>query len=234
MVRPLSMGPGLGSSITGSLSRRAGIMQRLLIVAIFAGCANAIPRGCAQPKATVPAPEASTTQKTLDVGIPTTEGEFGLETLEGRHATLWDYRARVTLLAFWATWCHPCLDELPYVEMLHQLYKDDRDVSIVAVSIDTPSALELVKAQVAELKLTFPVVRDPERKLINQFIEQIQIPLLVFIDRDFKEYREVGFSKVFGDDFLATHQKLIELARTGSLPNEPPRPRAFGTMPPAN
>ncbi len=115
--------------------------------------------------------------------------------------------------------------------MLHQFYKDDHDVSIVAVSVDSPGVLELVKTQVAELKLTFPVVRDPERKLIHQFSEQIQIPLLVFIDRDFKEYREVGFFKVSADEFLDRERRLIELARTGSLPNESAQTRVFSAMP---
>ncbi len=52
-----------------------------------------------------------------------------------------------------------------------------------------------------------------------------QIPLLVFIDRHFKEYRDVGFTKVSADDFLAREQKLIELARTTSLPNGRRSPR---------
>ena|GEM_PF-5756365 len=206
-------------------------MRRLFVIAILAGCATVKPRGCAETKVSVPAPEGTTAPKTLGVASPVPDEALALTTLDGRPAKFSDYTAPVTVLAFWATWCHPCLDELPYLEKLHQLYKNDREVSIVAVSIDSPSALERVETQVAELGLTFPVLHDPGKKLLNQFTEHIGIPLLVFIDRDFKQYREVGFDNV---DFLAKKRELIELARTGSLPNESPGPIAPSAMRPGN
>src|SRR5712692_3550007 len=125
---------------------------------MLAGCATAKPRACAQARVAIRAPQASTALKTLDAGISDTDAAIGLRTLDGRPANFVDYMAPVTVLAFWATWCHPCLEELPYVEMLHQLYENDRDVSIVAVSIDSPSARELIRTTVAELRLAFPVL----------------------------------------------------------------------------
>ena len=193
-------------------------VRRLLILALLAGCTTGKPGACIQVKAASPPPQMSTLPTAKKAGSPSLDGELGLQTIDGRPVNLKDYKAPVTVLAFWATWCHPCLEELPYVEKLYQQYKDDRDVSIVGVSVDRPGALELVKTQIADLKLTFPVLFDSQWKLIKQFTEQIHIPLLVFIDRDGKIYSEFGFSKARADDFASNKGNLIELARGGHLP----------------
>ena len=201
-----------------SYSYKADV-RRLLILGLLAGCTTGKPGACIQVKAASPAPEASTSPTPKKAGSLILDGELGLQTLDGRPANLKDYKAPVTVFAFWATWCHPCLEELPYVEKLHQLYKDDREVSIVGVSVDRPGALELAKTQIADLKLTFPVLFDSQWKLIKQFTEQIHIPLLVFIDRDGKIYSEFGFSEMRAVGFVSNKGNLIELARGGHLPD---------------
>ena len=194
-------------------------VRRLLILALLAGCTTGKPGACIQVKSASPTPQASTSSTATKAGSPNPDWELGLQTLDGRAVNLKHYKAPVTVLAFWATWCHPCLEELPYVEKLYQQYKDDRDVSIVGISVDRPGALEQVKTQVADLKLTFPVLRDSDFKLIKQFTEQIRIPLLVFIDRDSKIYSEFGFSEMRAVGFVSNKGNLIELARGGHLPD---------------
>lgn len=208
-------------------------VRRLLVIAILAGCATAKPRGCAQIEVRTAAPEGTTERQALRAPRLADES-IALTTLDGQPAKFSDFIAPVTVIAFWATWCHPCLEELPYVELLQQLYKSDPEISIVGVSIDQLSALGRVETLVAELGLTFPVLHDPGRKLLNQFTQNIGIPLLVFIDRDFKQYRELGFSNVSADDFLATKRELIERARGGALPNEPPGHSAFSAVRPGD
>jgi thiol-disulfide isomerase/thioredoxin len=73
------------------------------------------------------------------------DGAIPLLRLDGTPANLSDYGAEVMVIAMWATWCGPCVEELPMLEALHQTYKGDRRVSIVAVSIDSSDRREKVR-----------------------------------------------------------------------------------------
>ncbi|HZO18171.1 MAG TPA: TlpA disulfide reductase family protein [Gemmatimonadaceae bacterium] len=75
--------------------------------------------------------------------------------------TLEDYRGKVVLLNIWATWCGPCIVEMPTIEALHREFKGT-DFRIVAVSVDAPNTEKTIRAFVKELGLTFEVLYDPE------------------------------------------------------------------------
>ena len=62
--------------------------------------------------------------------------DFQAETLEGKKVSLSDYQGKVLILDFWATWCGPCLAELPYFQELANLYKDDPSVAFLTISQD--------------------------------------------------------------------------------------------------
>lgn len=85
--------------------------------------------------------------------------DFSLMTPEGKKLSLKDFRGKVVLLNFWASWCVPCREEMPAMEKLYQEYKDKNFV-VLAVNVKDrrPEALNFVK----ELKLTYPVAFDPE------------------------------------------------------------------------
>lgn len=64
-----------------------------------------------------------------------------------------DWRSQVTLVSFWAAWCAPCLEELP---LLDQLAKDQSDLRIVLVNVDTPESESLEQAGEFLRKLGHP------------------------------------------------------------------------------
>jgi DsbE subfamily thiol:disulfide oxidoreductase len=84
--------------------------------------------------------------------------DFTLPNLEGKKVALRDFRGKLLLVNFWASWCVPCREEMPAMERLYQRYKD-RGFVILGVNIqdDKKSALSFVK----ELKITFPIAFDP-------------------------------------------------------------------------
>jgi peroxiredoxin len=73
--------------------------------------------------------------------------DFRVRTLDGKLLSLSDFRGKFLLLDFWATWCAPCVSELPSLRALHESYRDDPRFSIVSLSLDErPDALyHLVK-----------------------------------------------------------------------------------------
>ncbi|MBI5323672.1 MAG: TlpA family protein disulfide reductase [Ignavibacteriae bacterium] len=108
--------------------------------------------------------------------------EFQGETFDGKIIKLSDYKDRVVLLDFWASWCAPCQKELPY---LMQLYddNDDRNFVIIAVNIDK----KMVSAQKFLEKLTekanFPIIWDSKSEIpILYSIESM--PTTIFIDKN--------------------------------------------------
>jgi peroxiredoxin len=88
--------------------------------------------------------------------------DFSLATPEGKKISLKDFRGKVVLLNFWASWCVPCREEMPAMEKLYQEYKQkDFVVLAVAVKDRKQDALDFVK----ELKLTYPIALDADAQV---------------------------------------------------------------------
>ena len=105
---------------------------------------------------------------------------FTLPDLGGRPTTLAELRGKVVLVDFWASWCEPCLKELPELEKLHQQLAA-QGVVIVGVSIDKErqNAQELA----ARLGLKFKLLHDPEGK-VAELYDPPKMPTSYVIDRE--------------------------------------------------
>jgi len=88
------------------------------------------------------------------------------------------YRGRVVLVNFWATWCEPCLIELP---SLLQLHRDQPDLAILAVSIDDDP--EAYSRFLVERHVDLVTVRDPSQSAAKLFKTE-QWPETYAIDRE--------------------------------------------------
>ena len=86
-----------------------------------------------------------------------------LKTLDGRNHSPERGAGKIVLINFWATWCQPCVREMPSIERLYRKYKA-RGFEIVAVSLDHQGRVEEVRAFAERLNLTFPIVLDPEHE----------------------------------------------------------------------
>ena len=90
---------------------------------------------------------------------PVEPRDFSVATLDGGRLGLADLRGKAVLLNFWATWCPPCLTELPAMERLHRRHLA-QGFTVLAVSLDTVG-VPVVAAFVRERGLTFPIGLDP-------------------------------------------------------------------------
>lgn len=73
--------------------------------------------------------------------------------------TLADYAGNVVIVNIWATWCAPCIVEMPSLEALHRRYAKD-GLRIVGVSVDAPGSMELIREFRDRLGLTFEILHD--------------------------------------------------------------------------
>ena len=82
--------------------------------------------------------------------------EFALQDSSGKTASLKDYRGKVVLLDFWATWCHGCKEEIPWFVDFHHKY-EAKGLAVVGVSLDS-DGWKVVKPFVAEKKVPYRIL----------------------------------------------------------------------------
>ena len=125
--------------------------------------------------------------------------DFRLTDLAGKEQSLSQYRGKIVLVNFWATWCKPCTTEMPAMQ---KIYDKLRDKGFVVLAVNELEDEAKVREHIAKYKHTFPVLLDRDNKVANQF-GVFGLPVSVFIDQEgrVQEYIKGG---------LLTEQKIDE------------------------
>jgi thiol-disulfide isomerase/thioredoxin len=133
--------------------------------------------------------------------------KFTLTRLDGSPFKLDDHRGKVIVMNFWATWCGPCMTEMPLFEKTMAKYKEDKDVFFLAISTDEDR--ELVAPYLKRYKYTFPIVYD---EYLNDLFGVSSIPTTIILDRNGGvSFRQAGFNP--RGDFVETLSEKIEDAK---------------------
>ena len=110
--------------------------------------------------------------------------DFTLTDVKGRKVKLSDYRGKVVVISFWATWCKPCLKELKFFKKLHK--KKKGAFEILAISTDTPDTYARVRAMAKKKKWPFAVLTDQDGQVIKTLNPRIANPYTILIDKSGK------------------------------------------------
>ncbi len=126
--------------------------------------------------------------------------DFRLTDLDGKSQSLSQYRGKIVLLNFWATWCKPCTTEMPAMQTT---YDKLRDKGFVVLAVNELEDDAKVREHIKQYGHTFPVLMDHENKVANQF-GVFGLPVSVFIDQEgrVQEYIKGG---------LLTEQKINDV-----------------------
>ena len=134
--------------------------------------------------------------------------DFSLRDLSDQAVSLSDFRGRVVLLDFWATWCPPCRMSIPELVKLQDKYRDD-GLEILGISLDDPQN-ELgryLKEFKEKYKINYRILLFNNKIMQDYFgMESPAIPTMFVIDRDGK-IRE----KIVGFDPKALNRSLARL-----------------------
>ncbi len=106
--------------------------------------------------------------------------DFTVTTLDGRQLSLSALRGKVVLLNFWASWCPPCLKELPHLERIYQKYKN-QGALVVGMNVENNRSPEEIKKFVDNQGLNFPIAIASSEILSQYGISPI--PHSFFIDK---------------------------------------------------
>ena len=115
----------------------------------------------------------------LAVGKPAPD--FSLADLNDKPYRLSDFRGKVVFLNFWATWCKPCREEMPSMEILNKNFEKDGLV-ILAVSIDRVTTTKDIPPFVKGMNLSFPVLIDSWGKTDKPY-KRMGVPETFIIDQ---------------------------------------------------
>ena len=95
-------------------------------------------------------------------------------------SSLADYKGKVVVLNFWASWCGPCKDEAPLLERWHRKLQDER---ATVVGVDVLDVTSDASRFIADHNLSYPQWRDPDGSKLKGF-DVVGYPETVVIDRD--------------------------------------------------
>jgi tetratricopeptide (TPR) repeat protein len=114
--------------------------------------------------------------------------DFTLQDLSGKTVHISDFKGKTVLLDFWATWCAPCVVEIPKLEALHRKYKD-KGLAVIGMNIESDH--DKVKEFVKD-KMSYLVLLDAEGKSKEYGVQGF--PTKIYIDAEGKiRYRDLGF-----------------------------------------
>jgi peroxiredoxin len=132
---------------------------------------------------------------------------FSLQDLSGKSVSLGDFKGKVVLLNFWASWCGPCRIEIPSLNRLYQLRKD-KNFEILAVSVDRGSVSKIASF-VASNEMSFPVLVNPQGDVGSRYWVRA-IPTSFLLDKKgVIRWKVVGGKQWDGDEAVAKIDQLL-------------------------
>lgn len=154
-------------------------LRRVLAVAVMLGAA-----GCTKGDTPAVAGDGR-----IEVGLPVPA--YATVSLTGDSVSLAKEQGKVVLLNIWATWCHPCRDEIPELRAIHERYKD-RGFELIGVSVDTDGTDDAIRTFMSEFRMTYPIWRDADERISTQFLA-VGVPATFLIDkRGVLRWRKTG------------------------------------------
>lgn len=105
---------------------------------------------------------------------------FTLKSLSGKNLKLSEMAGNVVLINFWASWCGPCLQEMPLLNKIHKKY-EPLGFTVLGVNVEENS--DSARAFLADRGVDFPILLDTTNK-VSKLYDVVAMPTTVVVDRD--------------------------------------------------
>ena len=155
----------------------------------------------------VPALSIEATQNAAEAGEMKPLPKINLQDFEGKKIAANELKGNILVLDFWATWCTPCLAEIPAWNKLQQKY-GDKGLKVIGVTMGSGDAAE-VKAFVARRNMQYTVLMGDDDQTYD--FNVFAFPTTILVTKDMKIYRRyVGTNPRKSAQVEADIQKLLE------------------------
>jgi peroxiredoxin len=124
-------------------------------------------------------PETSAAGPELGSAAPS----FALRDLDGQWASLADYEDRPLLINFWATWCGPCIVEMPELQAAYEQHQDD---GLVILGMNRDEGINQIRdffTTSLDTEITFPILLDEHGAIADRY-QVYNLPTTFFVDRN--------------------------------------------------
>jgi len=122
---------------------------------------------------------------------PLSAPDFTLEVMDAKKISLKDYRGKVIMLNFWATWCPPCRREMPSMERLHQKFKGKEFLVLAVNQMEDGDQIFAFSGDLG-IDLTFPILFDKDSS-VSRTYEVQGLPTTYIIDKKgIVRFRAIG------------------------------------------
>ena len=133
--------------------------------------------------------------------------DFTLNGLDGDILDFESAKGKVVFINFWATWCAPCVAEMPSIEELYGKYKDNPDVVFAMINLEMKE--DKVRKFINKKEFTFPIYFPNETRL-PKIYESSGIPTTFVLDKEgFIAYKKVGMANYSAASFTKFIDKLL-------------------------
>jgi thiol-disulfide isomerase/thioredoxin len=109
--------------------------------------------------------------------------ELSLKDTHGTTHSIAEYRGKIVVLNFWATWCVPCKDEMPIFSEVDKRYRE-KGVVVLAASLDDEKTKKYINPFARSYKMTFPILVDATSAEMKLLGLGEMVPSTLFLDRD--------------------------------------------------
>ena len=134
--------------------------------------------------------------------------DFTLNQLDGETLDFEELKGKVVFINFWATWCAPCVAEMPSINSLYKIYKDNPEVVFIMINVENKE--EKVRKFIKKKKFSFPIYL-PNASQIPRVYESKGIPTTFVIDKDgYIAYKKVGMANYDADSFVKFIARLTK------------------------
>lgn len=135
---------------------------------------------------------------------------FSTQTLSGKKWTASEHKGNVLVVSFWATWCAPCLQELPFIEQAYRKW-NKHGLDVLAISIDGPETASKINTIVKRRRLTMPVAHDGAGSVLAKLNPRGVPPYTIFVDRKQRvAWAHEGYSAGEEKKYFKVIQKLLK------------------------
>jgi len=135
---------------------------------------------------------------------------FTLRDISGESYSLYEHHGKIIVLNFWATWCGPCMAELPHLDTIDKKY-EDKGVDVVVISIDAARELSKAKAYVKSRRYGFTALFDTDTNVVSQYNPSKAIPYTLILDRELRIiYVHTGYVAGAEDTYIQILDELTQ------------------------